>query len=196
MQIYHDWTEVPSITNLILTIGVFDGVHLGHRQIFEAMKQIAAQVGGETLVFTFDRNPLEIINPQNAPQPIVDLPTKTNLLQDQDIDHLLIQRFSPDFAELTAHDFIHTVLVQKLQAHTLVLGEDFRFGKNRQGDAQLLRKMAKLGSFQVVDIKPLRLNESVVSSTRIRQLLSQDQIATASNLLGWDYRQYLFKNIP
>lgn len=187
MQIYHDWTEIPSITNLILTIGVFDGVHLGHQAIFRHMSKITRDMRGETLAFTFERNPLEILTPSTAPKPIVDLATKVKLIQNQNIDHLLIQPFSTDLAELTAHEFVQRILIDHLQVHTLVLGSDFRFGKRRQGDLNLLQTYAQQNRFDLVEVPFQEVFGQRVSSTKTRQLLSEGKYNEASQLLGWNY---------
>lgn len=191
MQIYDDFHKVPIIPNPILTVGVFDGVHLGHQQLFSQLKKIAKDQQGQTIVLTFDRNPLEVLAPKKAPKVITDISSKINLIAEQHIDHLLIQPFSLNFAELTAKYFVEKILIEKLQINTIVIGPDFHFGKDRQGNLEYLRKSAKLLNFSVIATEFLSINNIIVSSTEIRRLIEQNQIDKASSLLGWDYSQYL-----
>ncbi len=191
MQTYQDWTKLPKLEKPVVTIGVFDGVHLGHKLLFQKVKEISKNIRGSPLVFTFDRNPLEVLKPEAAPTKLVNLEKRISLIGQSGINTLLVQQFDPDFAKLSAAEFVEKVLLEQFEVHSLVLGKDFRFGNERQGDLNFLKKYSEKGYFELVEVSFLEEKGQRVSSTKIRQLLKEGQTDQASQLLGWDYQKYL-----
>jgi riboflavin kinase / FMN adenylyltransferase len=191
MEIYHDLNDFTTLPSSVVSIGVFDGVHLGHRQIFQKQRAIAQKQGLKSVIFTFAQNPIEVLKPDLAPNPVVDLDTKINLLAQQKPDFLIIQNFDQNLANLTAEQFIEQILLAKLRAQVVVVGANFRFGQAQQGNTKLLQSFRQKQGLQTIELQPLASQGDTVSSTRIRQLLQTGKIDQASQLLGWDYRQFL-----
>ena len=188
MQVHRSIKELPVFRNAIITIGTFDGVHLGHRTIINQMKSMASQVGGETVIITFHPHPRRIVGKEAQPvQLLTSLPEKINLLQQAGIDHLVVVPFTREFASLSPRSYVEEFLVKNFHPHTIIIGYDHRFGENRGGDFHLLEEYAAKGVFGLVEIPGKLLEEAAISSTRIRQSLLQGDPALASNLLGYKY---------
>ena len=130
-------------------MGVFDGVHLGHQFLLKQLTNLAKQHNWQSTVLTFNEHPANVLNPNQAVKLILDLESKIRLLKAQPINNLIVQPFTQDFANLTATEFVEQVLVEKLQISAILITPNFRFGKNRQGDAQKLISLAKKFSFKV-----------------------------------------------
>ncbi|MCE3283636.1 MAG: riboflavin biosynthesis protein RibF [Chitinophagaceae bacterium] len=188
MQVHRDLQQLPSFTNAIITIGTFDGVHLGHQQIIRQLKEEAAQHSGETVIVTFHPHPRKIVS--SVPGDIKLLTTleeRTALLADAGIDHLVVVPFDNKFSNQSAEEFITEFLYKAFRPHTLIIGYDHRFGKGRKGDYHLLEAQGAFLGFRVKEINEELLNESIVSSTRIRSALLQHDMATANSFLGYHY---------
>jgi riboflavin kinase/FMN adenylyltransferase len=168
-----------------VTIGAYDGVHVGHRALLGDLAQRAAKAGGlETVVVTFDRHPATVVRPESAPKLLTDLEQKLELLADCGVDRTLVIPFDMARAQESAADFVVEVLVETLAARLVVVGEDFHFGRGRQGSVALLREMGEQYGFDVVGIGLTGERDHVVSSTRIRTLVAGGDVATAATLLG------------
>lgn len=188
MLVHRNIKDLPEFRNAIVTIGTFDGVHLGHRSIIDQMKQVAAAVNGETLIITFHPHPRRIVGKaEQTVQLLSSLPEKIQLLKDQGIDHLVVVPFTQDFAFQSPDDYIEGFLISYFHPHTLIIGYDHRFGKGRAGDFKLLESYAARGRFQLVEIPGKVLEEATISSTRIRQALLKGDTQLASSLLGYPY---------
>lgn len=189
MRIHEIGAErLPVFQRAVITIGSFDGVHTGHRQILERMKQEAAQIGGETVIITFFPHPRKVI--ASIPGEVKILTTireKKALLAEAGIDHLVIIPFDHAFAQSSAEDFVETFLFKYFHPSIIIIGYDHRFGKNRTGDYHLLENMGEKLGFQVKEISEQMIRESAISSTRIRQALLQHRIDDANELLGYRY---------
>lgn len=168
-----------------MTIGAYDGVHLGHQMLLKGLRERAAVLGLVTEVVTFDRHPATVVRPESAPYQLTDLEQKLELLAAQDVDRTVVIRFDEKRAAEPAEDFVTEVLVGALGAKLVVVGSDFHFGHDRLGNVELLEKMgAKLG-FDVVGIDlQIEPDGSPVSSTRIRELIAAGRVAEAGRLLG------------
>ena len=168
-----------------MTIGAYDGVHLGHRHLLAELRQRAAARGLSSVVVTFDRHPATVVRPESAPPILTDRDQKLELLAAAGIDLTLVVPFDQARANETAEDFVLEVLVRALGARLVVVGEDFHFGHGRAGNVALLTEMGARHGFDVVG---LALEEDssarAVSSTRIRQLLASCEVAAAAELLG------------
>ncbi|MES2004103.1 MAG: bifunctional riboflavin kinase/FAD synthetase [Bacteroidota bacterium] len=180
--------SLPEFQKAVVTIGTFDGVHLGHRQIIAQLKEEAARIGGETVIITFHPHPRKIVS--SVPGDIKLLSTlseKISLLDAAGIDHLVVVPFDHLFANQTAEQYVKDFLYKFFKPHTVIIGYDHRFGKGREGNYQLMKDYGKTLGFEVKEISEQLLNEIVISSTRIRQALVENDIATANRFLGHPY---------
>lgn len=177
--------------NLVVTIGNFDGVHRGHQHLMEILKKTANLCSKSTLVITFEPSPAEYFSLRTATASIrlTSLREKITQLQKQEIDYVLRLKFNTPFANLSAEAFIDDLLVKRLKVAHLIVGEDFRFGKNRAGDVHLLAKKANENKFSLDVVKKIKHPDEIepISSTRIREALSQHNFAKAQQLLGRAY---------
>lgn len=188
MTVYTNIQDLPIFNHSVITIGTFDGVHYGHQQILELMKSAAKQVNGETVIITFHPHPRKIIGTNKAPIFLLNtLEEKINLLEKYGIDHLVIIPFTEKFAQQTAEDYISDFLVNTFHPHTIIIGHDHRFGKDRTGDFQLLEDKAQEWGYQVKEIPGYMLNNITISSTKIREALLKGDIENAHDLLSYDY---------
>ncbi len=189
MQVHRDITNLPFFKNAVVTIGTFDGVHTGHLQIINQLKKEASLVGGETVIITFDPHPRMIVHKSNGEsiKLLTTLPEKIELLEKQNIDHLVIIPFTLEFSEQSAEAYIADFLVARFHPHSLIIGYDHRFGKNRQGDYKLLESYQIAYNFLVKEIPEHVLHHVTISSTRIRQALIEKDIKTANEYLGYPY---------
>ncbi len=169
-----------------VTIGAYDGVHIGHRQVIEHVRRRAASGGLRSVVVTFDVNPAAVVNPASAPPRIADIDLKLELLARTGVDQVLVIEFDAERAKERAEDFVAEVLVAELSARVVVVGDDFHFGNRRQGNVALLQAMGEEAGFSV---EPVHLvsderEHEVVSSTRIRSLIARGKLSDAAALLG------------
>lgn len=183
---YLDQLPAPSdLPKCVLTVGNFDGVHVGHQAMLEQVKAVAKSEGLKSAVMIFEPQPREFFSPESAPARLTNLFEKQQLLAGFDIDILIVARFDNAFRSLSAQAFAD-LLTKQLNVVSLVLGDDFRFGHDRTGDSQFLRDYG----LPVVNLHTVTDDESEdkrISSTRIRELLSQGELTLASKLLGRDY---------
>ncbi|WP_319380820.1 bifunctional riboflavin kinase/FAD synthetase [Thiomicrorhabdus sp.] len=168
----------------ILTIGNFDGIHLGHQQVLETLCQTAKQSGLPTVVMIFEPLPIEYFSPRTAPVRLMNLREKLQAFSETRIDYVLCMPFNEAFANLTAQAFVEQVLVEALNIKHLVIGDDFRFGKGRRGDYAYLQKAGEAFDFSVTDMPTFCRQEERVSSTRIRAALQTPDLEEAQSLLG------------
>lgn len=171
----------------VVTIGNFDGVHLGHQALIKQLVAMGKKRCLPVVVVMFEPQPQEFFLPTHPPARITTLRDKYKQLSELGVDYLLCIRFDCYFAEITAEQFISTLLLYKLAVHYLIVGDDFCFGKHRQGDFSLLRKMADKHHFQLVKAPIVRLDQQRVSSTLVRDLLQKDHLADAARFLGRPY---------
>ncbi|CAH8223715.1 FMN adenylyltransferase [Vibrio alginolyticus] len=171
----------------VLTIGNFDGVHLGHQQVLNQVSEKAQLLGLPSVVMTFEPQPLELFAKQNAPARLTRLRDKFVQLGKLSIDRLLCVNFNHHFANLDAEVFIRDLLVAQLGVKFLVVGDDFCFGKNRQGNFAMLQQAGLKFGFEVVSTQSFCLQQFRVSSTAIRDALAGDDLKSAAQMLGRDY---------
>lgn len=171
-----------------LTIGNFDGVHLGHQAMLVRLKQVANQLNIAACVMTFEPHPREFFSPQQAPTRLTSLREKLELLAESGIDRVHVYRFSHDFAKIDAESFITRILQRELAVRWLLVGEDFRFGAQRAGNVEMLKTFSqRSGGFEVEIMPNFSLNGLRVSSTAIRQALACGNLNLAKQLLGRPY---------
>src|SRR5580704_951799 len=167
-----------------VTIGAYDGVHLGHRALLRDLCDRAASAGLTSVVVTFDRHPAYVVRPESAPPQLTSLEQKLELLADCGVDRTLVVPFDDERANETAEDFVKEVLVDQLSARLVVVGEDFHFGHGRKGNVALLRELGARWGFEVVGVGLTDDGTEPVSSTRIRALLASGDVEEAARLLG------------
>ena len=188
MNIYRDITELPLFKNAIITIGTFDGVHNGHRQILNQLIEEANEVDGTPVVITFYPHPKQIVgNDLSSVLVLNTLEEKSALLAEVGIEHLVVVPFTKEFAEQSAEDYIKNFLVRSFKPHTIIIGYDHRFGKNRAGNYELLEVKGQEFNYRVKEIPEHILHNITISSTKIRTQLLEGNISTANELLGYDY---------
>ena len=172
----------------VVTIGTFDGVHLGHQKVISRLKEIAAKYGGETVIFTFHTHPRLVTAPDETNlRLLTTLKEKTKLFEKYGIDHLVVYPFDKKFSELSYTDFVEKILVKKMGTHCLVVGYDHKFGKNREGGFDYLKKCADKFKFNIERLDALLMDEESVSSTKIRNALQNGKIEKANHYLGYTF---------
>lgn len=190
MKILHDDASFARPeAGTAVTIGAFDGVHLGHRRVIAAIDALAQQRHLQTVVVTFDRHPASVVRPDSAPMLLTDLDQKLELLESCGVDFVYVVHFDEERATETAPEFVHEVLAERLGARIVIVGEDFHFGHRRSGDVALLRSMGTDLGFEVtghelVDEAGEAATGEPVSSTRIRRALTDGDLAAANAMLG------------
>jgi len=188
MRVYNNIDEFTAVKNAVVTIGTFDGVHIGHRKIISRIKELADSIGGETVILTFFPHPRMILHPEDESLKLITTIDEKALLMEQlGVDHLIITPFSRDFSNQTAEGYIRDVLVNKIGTKKIVIGYDHRFGKDRQGGLDDLLKLGPVYGFDVVEIPEQDINEVAISSTRIRNALLSNQIDLADSFLGYPF---------
>lgn len=187
MQVHQDIEKLPFFTNAVITIGTFDGVHEGHQKIIRALKEEAARVNGETVLITFHPHPRKIVQSKEPLQLINTLEERLKLLMKAGLNHLVIVPFTAVFAEQTAEEYIRDFLIQKFRPHTIIIGYDHRFGKDRSGNYRLMEEKAGVYGYKLLEIPKHVLDEIGVSSTKIRNAILSSDIETANRLLGYSF---------
>lgn len=178
----------PGHHGCVATIGNFDGVHLGHQAVFAALREKAKAFDAPATVILFEPQPMEFFRPQEAPARLTRLREKLIRIRQCGIDRVLLLEFHQQLAQLSAGDFIRQVLVDGLAIHHLYVGDDFRFGRGRQGDFSLLQQAGMEHGFQVESMNTLCHEDCRISSTRIRQALAEGDLDAAQACLGAPYR--------
>jgi len=174
--------------NPVVTIGNFDGIHLAHRSIFEKVIERARAIDGESIVITFEPHPIKLFQPTVILPLITSYEKKIQLIEEVGVSTLIRIDFTKEFANISARDFIIEILCHKIGMKEIVVGYDCSFGKNRQGNANLLQEMAKDLGFKVHVMEPMKLNGTPVSSTKIREMIKDGQVKEAKRLLGRNYQ--------
>ncbi len=185
MRIVHSWNDIPNESHVV-TIGNFDGVHRGHQYLLRTVHERAAMRGLPSLAITFDPLPLEVLAPERAPQRLSLTEQRLRLILAAGIDRVLLVQFDRSFAALSPEAFVE-LLVRSTHLTTIVVGEDFHFGRGRTGDPALLRELGRNHGFEVVVLPRLSELSETISSTRIRQLIAAGAVREAGTLLGRPY---------
>lgn len=188
MKIYKCIKDFNPVKNAVVTIGTFDGVHLGHLAVFNQMKQEAKKIDGETVVITFFPHPRIVLG--NNIKDIKFIKTEANKIhhiEKAGIDHLIIVEFTKEFAAKTSEDFVKDMIMKYINPKIIIVGYDHHFGKKREGSFDRLLELAEKYEFEVVRVDAINNNDITVSSTIIRELLCDGNIAEANRLLGHEY---------
>ena len=188
MQVHRDIDQLPPFRNAVVTIGTFDGVHMGHRQIIEKLKVEAKSKEGETVIITFHPHPRKVVSSTILGIRLINtLDEKLMLLEQHGIDHVVVVPFTEAFANQSADEYIKNFLVGKFHPHTIIIGYDHRFGRDRLGDYLLLERKADEYGYNLKEIPKHILENISISSTNIREAILHNDTTTANKLLGYDF---------
>lgn len=171
----------------VVTIGNFDGVHLGHRHLLKTVTQEAGFLGVPSVVYTFHPHPVKVLHPERGPQRLFDLKDQQDQMNEAGIHTLIVENFTREFAQVSAREFLEEFLLKPLAPKTLVVGHDFSFGADREGNLHTLEQYCRTHNIKLIVIPPFQFDGAVVSSSRIRALLKQGDIESAERLLGRRY---------
>ncbi|GMU87127.1 MAG: riboflavin biosynthesis protein [Ignavibacteriales bacterium] len=187
MRVYRDISETKYDINTALTLGTFDGVHLGHRQLFSLLKQQAAKDNLRTFVITFDPHPRAVLLPHNQLPVLTTTDEKLRLFEQAGIDAVLVIKFTQEFANVSSEDFLKDYLLKSIGLRSLVVGYDFRFGRGRRGDAAMLKDFAQSEGFSFTSVPEFKKDDVTVSSSLIRGFLTQGRADLANEYLGYRF---------
>ncbi len=188
MKIYHHIDDFVCLPNAVVTIGTFDGVHVGHQKIISRLLEITRQTGGQSVVLTFFPHPRMILHPEDMDMKMIStMNEKAALLKRAGVDHLIITPFTRDFSNLTPREYIKDILVDHIGTRKIVIGYDHRFGKDRSGGLLHLQQYASEYGFEVEEIPEQYIHDVAVSSTKIRQSLLSGTVESANDFLGYPF---------
>lgn len=188
MKVYKNITEAHNIPHAVVTIGTFDGVHLGHQAIFNKMKALAKEVGGETVVVTFHPHPRQVLNIDSSNLRFLCTPEEKLLkFEEFGIDNVVIINFTKEFSRTPSEVFIKDYIIDNIHPAYIVVGYDHHFGKNRMGDFGLLNDLMKKFNFKVERVAAQDIENIAISSTKIRNALAVGNVKSANRLLGYTY---------
>jgi len=175
------------LLNPVVTLGNFDGVHLGHQKIIERVKEEASRLHGESVIITFEPHPLKVLSPKDCPSLLTPFRKKMALIEKSGIGTVLCIEFSLAFSRITPFDFVKSILVEKVKARIVVIGYNYHFGKRQMGDVRILKSAGKYFNFEVEVMEPLKIDHAIVSSSKIRELIKAGKVEEAAKLLGRNY---------
>ena len=187
MRLFHGYENAEIARPTVLTLGVFDGLHLGHQLILERVVERARAVGAVPTVITFDPHPRAVLHPESAPPHLQTLDQKIESFGVMGIEQAIVINFTRDFARLSAADFLRDAVHERLQAREVYLGRGFAFGRGREGDINLLREVSGRLGFYADEVPEVRLRGQRISSSRIRELLASGRVNLARRMLGRPY---------
>jgi riboflavin kinase / FMN adenylyltransferase len=188
MKIHRTIENLPAFRNAVITIGTFDGVHMGHRQIIDKLKAEAAAINGETVIITFHPHPRKVVASTILGIRLINtLDERLELLEQLGIDHVVVVPFTDAFANQPAEDYIRNFLINRFHPHTIIIGYDHRFGRDRVGDYRLLEQKAGEYQYKLEEIPKHILENIAISSTNIREAILHNDIDTANKLLGYEF---------
>ena len=187
MRLFHGTDNAEIVRPTVLTLGVFDGLHLGHQLIMSTVVERARAAGAVPTVITFDPHPRAVLHPESAPPLLQTFDQKIESFGVMGIEQTIVIRFTKQFAQVCAEDFLRDVVCERLQAHEIYLGRGFAFGRNREGNIDLLRKASERLGFRADEVPEVRLRGQRISSSRIRELLADGRVGLARRMLGRPY---------
>jgi riboflavin kinase/FMN adenylyltransferase len=187
MDVFYSLKDVEKDVNTVLTIGTFDGLHLGHKKIIEEVLKKSTSFKARNFVVTFDPHPRNIISGSNSVKILSTLNEKIEVLQTIGIQNLLVIKFTKEFSQLSSEDFFKKYILESIGLKEIVIGYDHHFGKGRGGDKNTLTEMGKGFGFNVTSVEAVSVNNLTVSSTKIRHALAEGNIGLANSLLGRYY---------
>jgi riboflavin kinase/FMN adenylyltransferase len=188
MRVFTDLNQLPLFKKSVLTVGTFDGVHLGHQKLIEKINDEAQSIGGESIIITFHPHPRLVINPDdNSLKLLNTLEEKRVLLEKFGVNNLVVVPFSRSFSEMNARDYVAEFLVKRFNPACIVIGYDHRFGINRSGGIELLKELQTEFNYRLEEISKEMIEDITISSTQIRQALMLGKTGLANGLAGHRY---------
>jgi len=185
MNVFQGFDQIDHIPNAVLTIGTFDGVHIGHQKIINRLNEEAKKVGGESVLFTFYPHPRMVLYPETHGLKLIQTQVeKIDKLRRFGLKNVIVHPFTKDFSRLTALEFVRDYLVNRLHVKKLVIGYDHQFGKNREGSIDFLREVSETYGFEVVEIPAEEIDDVNISSTKIRNAILNGETDKVSSYLG------------
>jgi len=175
------------LLNPVITLGNFDGVHKGHQKILQKVIKRAKEIGGVSVVYTFNPHPLNVLRPDKEPPKITTFEEKAKLIEEVGIDYLICENFTTNFAKKTPEDFLKKVIYKRIKPEEIIIGHDYAFGKGRQGTVELLKNTGKELDFKVEIVSDIKIKNIPVRSTTIRNLISEGKVSLAQKLMGKYY---------
>ena len=180
-------SDYKLLSNSVVTIGTFDGVHIRHKKIINRLVNIAKQEGLQAVVLTFFPHPRMVVQSDTKIKMLNTIDEKNKLLEQQGIDHLVIKKFTKDFSRLSAQEYVRKVLVETLHVKHIIIGYDHHFGRNRTANIHDLKAFGEIYDFKVTEILAQEIDEVTISSTKIRQALNSGDVKTANTFLGYNF---------
>ncbi|MDO4928473.1 MAG: bifunctional riboflavin kinase/FAD synthetase [Corynebacterium sp.] len=187
MKIWNSLDQVPAFDATVVSIGVFDGIHRGHRTLIAEATQKARQYGIPSIILTFNPHPLAVLRPEHMPPMLGSVAQRCDLATQVGIDHMLALNFTADLARLSPEEFFQHILVEKLHARTVVVGENFTFGYKAAGTTEVLRQLGEKYGVEIIVMELLAEDGTVLSSTVVRDCLHNGNIRHANSILGREY---------
>lgn len=189
VKVFQGFDDIENIPHPVLTIGTFDGVHLGHQKIIKQINNLAEEIEGESVLYTFYPHPRMVLFPDSHGLKLIQTQQeKLDKLERMGLKNIIVYPFTKDFSRIPAIEFVRDFLVTKLKVKTLVIGYDHHFGRNREGNIDLLRELAPIYDFKVIEIDAKEIDEVDISSTKIRAALVEGDIALANSYLGEEFQ--------
>ncbi|KNB60433.1 bifunctional riboflavin kinase/FAD synthetase [Chryseobacterium sp. Hurlbut01] len=187
MNIFKNFKDYHSEKPLALSLGMFDGGHLGHKYIIDELKKVGSENDLETAILTFWPHPRFVFNPNEHLKLLNTIEEKKVLMEKYGINNLFLKEFDNEFRNLTGEEFVRQILIEKLNVKYLIIGYDHSFGKNKSGNFELLQKLSKELDFEVEQMEAINIHENNISSTKIRNALLAGNIKEANEMLGYSY---------
>lgn len=184
MKILNDLNAIPPLKNPVVTMGSFDGVHLGHRQLFAQVRKEAKRIDGVSVAITFNPHPQAVLHPNTDFFQIYSLEENAQLIENEGIDFLLVIPFTKEFSQISSEDFFKDVIVEKLGAKVMVMGPNHSFGHNRSGRRETIDVLCKANNVTLVEVPELVVQGVKVHSAHIRKLIANNNWDIAADLLG------------
>lgn len=187
MRIYNNINEVGPINNAVVTVGTFDGVHIGHQKVIDELVSAAKALNGESVVITFEPHPRHVLQPGFDLRIIITREEKIKIFEKCGIDHFIIIEFTKEFAQNTPEEFLRKYIVEPLKPLKIIIGYDHHFGKSRRGDIDFLNEMGEKYNFLVDQVAMQDIKQIAVSSTKIRDAIKRGDMKEVSEFLGYHY---------
>jgi riboflavin kinase/FMN adenylyltransferase len=187
VRIYNNISEIGQIKNPVVTVGTFDGVHIGHQKVINQLVSTAKAMDGESVIITFEPHPRQVLQPGFDLRIIITREEKIRILEKCGVDHFIIIEFSREFAQNSSEEFLRKYIVEPLKPVKIIIGYDHHFGKGRQGDFNFLQEMGEKYHFQIEQVAMLDVKQIAVSSTKIRDAIKRGDMKEVSEFLGYNY---------
>jgi riboflavin kinase / FMN adenylyltransferase len=187
MKVYRNLDTLPRFKKAVITIGTFDGVHLGHQKIIKQLLRVSETTNGESVLITFNPHPRKIVQPHENLMELTTIEERIELLKQLGINNLVIVPFNKEFSQQTALQYAENFLVEKFHPAKIIIGYDHKFGNKREGDYRMLEQYAAQYQYSVEEIDEELINDAIISSTKIREALLKGDVQFAKSFLGYDY---------